>query len=105
MGCTLIHRSILAEVAKVSEDYRLPGVKGPVKKMFETTRKAWFDPEKANYQKETGTEDFFFCDKILKHNILKKAGWHKLAKKRYPFLCDTSLFCKHIDLNSGIQYP
>ena len=105
MGCTLIHKSILIEAAKVSKEYHVPGIKGPIRKIFETPRKAWYDPESARYQKETGTEDIFFCDKLLKHKILKKAGWHKLAKKKYPFLVDTSLFCKHIDLATGKQYP
>lgn len=105
MGCTLMHRSIIEETAKISDDYKVPGIKEPIKKIFETPRKAWFDPESARYAKETGTEDIFFCDKLLKNKILKKAGWNKLAKLRYPFLCDTSIFCKHIDLQTGKQYP
>ncbi len=105
MGCTLIHKSLLVEVSKISEDYKVPGIAGSIKKVFETPRKAWVDPETARYQKETGTEDIFFCDKLLKNKILKKAGWHKLAKKKYPFLCDTSIFCKHIDLQTGRQFP
>ena len=105
MGCTLIHKTLIVESAKISRDYHVPGIKGTIKQIFETPRKAWYDPESARYQKETGTEDIFFCDKLLKHKILKKAGWHKLAKKKYPFLCDTSIFCKHIDLQTGKQFP
>ena len=105
MGCTLIHRSIIEEMAKISPDYAVPGVKGPVKKIFETPRKSWYDPESHRYQKEVGTEDIYFSDKVLDNDILKKAGWHKHAKKKYPFLCDTSIFCKHIDQNTGKQYP
>ena len=105
MGCTLIHRSLISELAKVSETYQPSGTNEPIKKIFETPAKIWYDAESLQYLKDTGTEDIFMCDRILKEGILKKAGWPKLAKKKYPFICDTSIFCKHIDLETGQQYP
>lgn len=107
MGCTLLHRSIIEASAdkKYSESYSVPGVNHPIRRIFETPRKAWYDPESHRYQKEVGTEDIFWCDKILRENILAKAGWPRYARMKYPFLCDTSIFCKHIDLHTGKQYP
>ena len=52
-----------------------------------------------------GTSDLFWCDTVIKNDYLTKAGWRKIAKKKYPFLIDTKMFCKHIDLNSGKTYP
>jgi hypothetical protein len=51
-----------------------------------------------------GTEDIYFFDKVIKKGYLEKAGWKKIAKKKYPYLCDTSVFARHIDMN-GKQYP
>jgi len=105
MGCTLIHRSVLEESAKVSPFYNVPGIKEPIRKHFDTPRRIWYDPETSQYLKDTGTEDIYWCDKLLDNKILAKAGWTKLAKLKFPFLCDTSIFCKHIDVSTGIQYP
>jgi hypothetical protein len=103
MGCTMIHNSILKEMAKISETYEVrPGL--VVKKVFETPAKVWFDPEMRNWYTATGTEDMEFCSKVMEHDIFKKAGWPKIARKKYPFLVDTNLFCWHID-ESGVKYP
>ena len=40
----------------------------------------------------------------MNNKVLKKAGWDEIAEKEFPFLVDTSIFCKHIDLQ-GKQYP
>lgn len=37
--------------------------------------------------------------------IVGDTGWKKIAKKEFPFLVDTNIFCKHIDLTSGKTYP
>lgn len=105
MDCTLLHRSLFEGAADISEEYKVPGVVGPIKKIFETPRRAWFDPETNQYLKDTGTEDLFFADKIMENKVLKKKGWKKFAEMKYPFLIDTNIFCKHIDLHTGRQYP
>jgi len=103
MGCTMIHKSIMKVLFDESEVYE-PKVGIKVKKIFETPSKAWFDPEQNSWHKASGTEDLTLCTRIMKDNILKKAGWPKLQRKKYPFLIDTSIFCRHIDWN-GMQYP
>jgi hypothetical protein len=102
MGLTLIHSSILKVLYAESEEY---GVKGRmVKRIFETPRRVWWDPEKNSWFTAVGTEDLEFCTRIMTDGIFKKAGWPKYQRKKFPFMVDTSLFCKHIDFD-GNQYP
>jgi len=102
MGCTMIHKSILKVLYDESEEYLTGGRR--VRKIFETPAKTWFDPETLNWNNVQGTEDLNWCTRVIKDNIFEKAGWQKFAKKPFPFLIDSRIFCKHID-NNGIQYP
>lgn len=107
MGCTMIHRSILQALYADSEEYLIPGGSGPdlaVRKIFETPAKVWFAPELRTWYTVTGTEDLRFCTRIMNEGIFKKAGWDEYEDKEFPFLIDTSIFCRHIDFD-GIQYP
>ena len=90
-----------------SEEYTVPQGENTLKirKVFETPAKTWYDPESTQYMSQIGTSDLYWCDRVMKDNILKRAGWPKIARKKYPFLCDTKIFCKHIDLSTGKQYP
>jgi hypothetical protein len=102
MGCTLIHNSILKVCWDEAEEYNI----GPerVRRVFESPRKVWQDSESMSWEVLTGTEDLKFCWDIIENDRFKKAGWPKFAKKKYPFLCDTSIFCRHIT-NDGVMYP
>ena len=102
MGCTLIHSSILKVLYDSSESY-LVGQKR-CRKIFETPSKVRFDPETNAWLSTSGTEDLFFCNRVIKEKVMEKAGWKKYAKKKYPFQIDTSLFCRHIDFD-GNQFP
>jgi hypothetical protein len=102
MGCTLIHCSVLKAVWDISEEYQCRGV--TVRRVFESPAKQVFDPETLGWSGETGTEDLFFLHRVIDNDLLTKAGWKKIAKKKYPYLVDTSIFCKHIDFN-GMQFP
>lgn len=106
MGCALIHASILKVMYDCSEVYTVESRQGPVvvRRVFETPRKAWYDPELGRYATRVGTEDLFWCDRVMNEGILEKAGWKKYQKKKFPFLMDTSMFCKHID-EQGRLYP
>ena len=102
MGCTMIHSSILKALYDESPEYEVKGHR--VRKIFETPARSHFDPETQSWFNSVGTEDLEFCTRIMKNNIFKKAGWPEYQKKEFPFLVDTSIFCKHIDMN-GVQYP
>jgi hypothetical protein len=107
MGCTIIHNSILKAMWDESEEYAMgfPGT-GPqvVRRVFDSPRKAWMDPEQQSWMTRTGTEDLDFCWRVIENGIFEKAGWPKFAKKKYPILCDTSIFCRHITPD-GVMYP
>lgn len=102
MGCTMIHHSIMKMMYDESEEYMVNGQK--IRRIFETPAKTIFDPEQLSWFNVTGTEDLKFCDDVIKKDILRRAGWKDVAKKKYPYLIDTRIFCKHIEFN-GIQYP
>ena len=103
MGCTMIHSSILREMATLSEEYEpKPGL--VVKEIFRTPARTWFDAEACKWYSATGTEDLEFLAKVKDSDVLGKAGWDQYVDKEFPFMVDTSIFCRHID-NDGMQYP
>jgi len=102
MGCTMIHSSILKVMYDESEEYDCAGRK--LKAIFETPARTWFDPEKQQWYNSVGTEDLAWCTRVMKDNVFKKAGWPEYQDKEFPFLIDTSVFCRHIDFN-GRQFP
>lgn len=105
MGCLLIHTSILKYFwDHLAEPYKLPDGTD-VKRVFETPRKIFYDPERGGVERQEGTQDLYFFDRVIENDVLKKTGWKKAARRKYPFLCDTSIFCKHICRSTGRQYP
>jgi len=101
-GCLLIHGGLLRAMWEESPEYLVGGIK--TRRVFETPRKMWYDPESQQYNMTTGTSDLDWCTKIMKGGFFKKSGWDEYQDKQYPFLIDTNIFCKHIDEN-GVQYP
>jgi hypothetical protein len=89
-------------VWKDSERYKVGGA--PVRRVFDTPARTLFDAEKNMWKTEGGTEDLVFFSRIIDNGYFKKAGWPKYQKMKYPLLCDTSIFCRHIDWN-GMQFP
>ena len=102
MGCLLLHMSIIRYMWNTSPGYRAPdGTQ--LREIFKTPGEVHYDPENFSYTKKTGTQDLYFFDRVMKENVLKETGWKN--RRKYPFLCDTGIFCKHIDRNNGRQYP
>ena len=102
MGSTIIHSSILKVLYDESEVYSIGDTKA--RKIFETPSRIFYDPEKKAFNAQCGSEDLEFCTRIMENDVFTKAGWKKYAKKKNPFLIDTSLFSWHIDWD-GIKYP
>ena len=103
LGCHMIKVKLL-EIMCADAEYYSPRPDIKVKRLFESPSYQKVDEEGKIIGNFKGTEDLPWYDKVMKGGYLKKAGYPKLHRKRYPFLCDTSVFCKHIDF-SGIQYP
>ena len=102
-GVLLIHVGILRAMWDEAEEYVIRGKK--VKRIFNTARNFWYDPENGNLLSSGGTSDLDWCKRVIEGDYFRKAGWDEYADKEYPFLVDTTIFCRHIDNGSGIQYP
>lgn len=102
-GCLLIHCGILREMWKDCEEYQLGGQ--VTRRVFITPTDLWFDPEDARQlYTAIGTSDLNWCYRVMEGNYFKKAGWNEYQKKKYPFLIDTNIFCRHINPD-GEQFP
>jgi len=101
-GLLLIHNSILKEMWKESPEYALKGT--TTRRVFETPRKMWYDPQTGVHNAVSGTSDLAFCDRVMQGEYFRKAGWEEYQAMKYPFLVDTNLFCKHVDPD-GAMYP
>lgn len=102
-GCLLIHHSILREMWNDSPEYI---VKGQVaRRLFVTPRHVLVDPETGRHNTQSGTSDLDWCDRVMKGNYFERAGWVDFCEDMAnPFLVDTRLFCKHINMD-GEQFP
>ncbi|MGD8499102.1 MAG: hypothetical protein PVJ86_00550 [Phycisphaerales bacterium] len=103
-GFLLIHSKIIKLMWHESEEYETLG-KRKTRKIFETPAKIYYDPITHSHASGTGTSDLVWCARVIKEKVLQRAGWPKIGRKKYPFLCDTRIFCKHIELTTGRQYP
>lgn len=101
-GMLLIHCAILRAMWKESDTYTVGNQE--TRRVFNTPRDQWFDPESREFYQFAGTSDLAWCDRVMKDGYFGKAGWHEFQDKKYPFLVDTNIFCRHIDMD-GIQYP
>lgn len=101
-GTLLIHNSILKAMWKESPEYIINGQ--ITRRVFQTPEKVWQDPESGGYHLVVGTSDLAWCERVMKEEFFRKAGWPKYQKMKYPFLIDTNIFIKHID-ESGRQFP
>lgn len=99
-GFLLVHMSIMREMWKESAEYQ---VKGQItRRIFDTPRKEWYDPESGAYNALTGTSDLEWSTRVMKGEFFAKAGWKKYQKKEWPFLVDTTLFCRHVSQDGSI---
>lgn len=100
-GMLLINTELLKTVSADSPEYRTPDG-NVIKRVFETPSRTWFNEVNGAQETLIGTSDLDFCNKVMKGGHLKK--WPAVAKKKYPFLIDTNIYCRHID-QDGTQFP
>lgn len=106
-GCLLIHHSILKTMWDESPEYIVTTPTGT-----QITRKVFWTPRDLQSKDGmhsiiSGTSDLNWCDKVMKEDVFKKSGWDVskfCPDSKYPFLVDTNLFCRHINMN-GEQFP
>lgn len=101
-GFLLVHVGLLRAMWEESEPYQV--AKQETRRVFETPRDVWFDPESHQFNTMTGTSDMQWSRRIIEEGYLEKSGWVDFADKEYPFLVDTNIFCKHIN-NDGEVFP
>lgn len=101
-GFLLIHSKVLRLMWDESPEYMVQHTL--TRKVFEQPEHIWYDPEHQTMSTKTGTSDLYWCDRVIAQDVLRRAGWPKIGKRKYPFLIDTNLFCRHID-KDGNSYP
>ena len=101
-GCLLIHMALLKAMWDDSEEYEVPG--GTARRVFNTPRESWYNPETNRTNMATGTSDLAWCRRVIEGDYLRKAGWSDFADKEYPFLVDTNICCWHCNPN-GEMFP
>lgn len=109
-GFLLIHVGVLKQMWDDAEEYQINYGSEPRKtrNVFRTPRDLWQDPETGRYNTISGTSDLDWCTKVIEGDYFRKAGWNdfmdRLEDPEYPFLVDTSIFCRHINPD-GEQFP
>ena len=101
-GFFLCNVKVLKVMWDESPEYVTGGIL--TRRVFDAPARVWFDPDTHSVNTETGTSDLAWCKRVIRDDVLRRAGWPKIGKKQYPFLVDTNLFCHHIDA-SGVVYP
>lgn len=101
-GCLLIHMGVLRAMWNESEEYDLKGIR--TRRVFNTPREGWYNPQTNQYNATSVTSDLAWCDRVIAGDYLRKAGWGDAADRQWPFLVDTELFCYHINPD-GTRFP
>lgn len=100
-GVLLIHASILHAMWNESPEYSALGEK--TRRVFESPARAFLG-KNGEVSTATGTSDLEWCRRVMEEGFLKKAGFPKIQRKKYPFLVDSRMFCRHI-APDGTMYP
>ena len=101
-GCRLEHAGLIKEAWKTSPEYRVGDT--TTRRVFEQPNRLIFNQERGGYEGLSGTTDLEWCKRIIRENLLEKAGFPEIQKLQYPFLVDTTIQVGHIDQNGRI-YP
>lgn len=102
MGALLVHGSLIRAAWDESPEIMVNGEK--TREVFSQPKSMWYDPENGGVVAKGGTTDLEWCSRLMRDGLFEKAGWPKFQKMKYPFLVDTRIFVKHIDME-GTQWP
>ena len=105
-GFLLIHGAILRAMWQDAEPYiyQFPNNTAvELRRVFWTPREISADPD-GGIGHLTGTSDLDWCTRVMNGGYFGKAGWPEFDDEQYPFLVDTSIFCRHINPD-GTQFP
>jgi len=99
-GMSLINGNIIREVWKDSEEYMVGA---------EKTRRVFRVPDRTenvdgNFNFVRGTTDLDFYTRVHEGGYYAKAGFPHVQKRKYPILCDSTLFGLHVSPD-GRMYP
>lgn len=100
-GMLLLHAGLLRAISDDSPEYMLPTGQ-TVKRVFSTLAQSWFNEETGAQETLVGTSDLDFCTRVKNGGYLN--AYPAVAKRKYPFLVDTNIFCRHYDLD-GTSFP
>lgn len=103
-GQLIVSGKLLKVMYEDSPDYQIPSTGDHARRVFSSPAQTWFNEESGAQETLVGTSDLDWCTRIIKGDYLTKAGFPKIAKKKYPFLIDTNIYCKHIE-KDGRQFP
>jgi hypothetical protein len=102
-GFMLVHGGILRAMWEESPEYKVSNNR-VTRRVFDTPRQVWHSPDSSEFYSLAGTSDLAWCTRIMNEGFFEKAGWEEYQEKEYPFLVDTNIFCRHIEMD-GTQYP
>lgn len=103
-GMLLIHSKLLKAVWDDSPEYRVTAGDKVTRRVFDTLAQTWFNEETGANETLTSTSDLNFCTRVINGKYLAKAGWPEIGKRKYPFLIDSNIYCRHINPD-GTQFP
>jgi len=101
-GFLLVHMGLLRAMWDESPEYQARNI--ITRRVFETPTIARFNTMTSQVSTFSGTSDLNWCNRVMDEGYFTKSGWGKFQRKKYPFLVDTSIFCRHINLDGSI-YP
>ncbi len=101
-GIVLIHMGLIRAMWRDCEEYTLKGVK--VRRVFNTPRESYYDPDTGQYTAGAMTSDLDWCARVIAGDYMRKAGWTEYAGKERPFIVDTAICCGHINPD-GTVFP
>ena len=101
-GCVLIHMGLIRAMLPDCPEYIVNNTR--VRRVFNTPRESWYNPDTGEYSANAMTSDLDWCKRVVAGDYLRKAGWGEYADKEFPFMVDTGIYCVHIEPD-GRTYP